>query len=435
MLRMAMLAVSTSLGVQDSGLPGSGPSWTTADVAVIIEGVRITDEGRQSIVSQLVEDFSGQWVLQLEQYQQHLDKASGRHAPEYVAASAALGQAMAASRSAHAKLKQLRAELSKARPNRALQLHHEIQDASADADELMKEVRVAQNAVRTATIPRFEDMLSATEAFDAQLNLRRSQLERDIKLLLLVEEFSDWTRVTTTVDRRRRLRQATLQGEHLNLDTIVNRLNPPLTLEDRAQLEPTITTWHTDIDAALDARSPYDLVTDVQIAALLESGRGTEALDLAKARCAAARIVRDTTLEHLDTICRELDEATAARLKHDGLEAGFPTLYHESSFERALQRCIAQDDLPRDELIALDAEYRHWLNTARIDALERLLRSDGSSYLHAIASSAGIERNRVLEESRVYTGIVGQREVLQNFYQRFRMIVGKDAAAKAMRRR
>ena len=146
-----------------------------------------------------------------------------------------------------------------------------FKDASADADELMKEVRVAQNAVRTATIPRFEDMLSATEAFDAQLNLRRSQLERDIKLLLLVKEFSDWTRVTTTVDRRRRLRQATLQGEHLNLDTIVNRLNPPLTLEDRAQLEPMITTWRTAIDAALDARSPYDLVTDVQIAALLES--------------------------------------------------------------------------------------------------------------------------------------------------------------------
>jgi hypothetical protein len=40
-----------------------------------------------------------------------------------------------------------------------------------------------------------------------------------------------------------------------------------------------------------------------------------------------------------------------------------------------------------------------------------------------------------LEESRVYTGIAGQHEVFQNFYQRFQIIVGKDAASKAMRRR
>jgi hypothetical protein len=435
MLSMAILELTMILGVQDARLPESGPSWTTADVAIIIEGVQMTDEGRQTIVTQLVEDFSSQWEHQLSQYQQQLDQASGRHTPDYIAASDALGRGMQASRSAHAKLKELRHELAKARPNRAFELHHEIQEASTRADELMQDVRAAQQTVRTSAHPSFKDIIAATELFNTQLELRRNQLERDIRMLLLVQEFSDWTRVTTMVDRRRRLQQGTLQGEHLNLDTVVNRINPPLTPNDRERLETALLAWGVDVDAALDARSLYDLVTNVQIAAFLESGRGIEALDLAMARQAAGQLVRDTTLRHVETLCGVLDTTTAARLKHDCLESAFPALHRTSSFERAIKICITRDDAHRDELTTLLAEYRYHVSAARANAITQILRTDGGSYLQAIASSAGIESNGVAEDRHTNTGIAEQQAVSKDFFQRLQKIVGKAAAANAMKRR
>jgi hypothetical protein len=398
-----------------------------ADAALVIEAVDITDAERQQMFTHLIDDFGVSWEQLNNRYTdqirpKRLDPTDWHRA--YHAATAA-----------EAEVNRLASALEEASRGEAARIRRQIlslQETAHECREAAAALRESQqkDAART---PAEQDAI--WQRFQRDADALQAQLIENARQLLSPEEWPAFHGFITSLDRRRHLLQASLEGEGLNLDTVINRLLPPLTPVERGQIEPALARWRVAIDAALAVRNALNPPQLHHTAALVAAGRVAEVFRHKLAQLDAARAVRDCTLAHLAHVQAALDADTGTQFRQAAMQAGYPRTFHKTDIEMAIAWCGADEPSDAALLAPLFDEHRAAIAGIRDEGRAALLANDGLGELRRLAYMHQLQQDELAHiAGRAATVNARIKHEMQKAYLELQGLVGRTRASTAFRR-
>ncbi|MDP7070944.1 MAG: hypothetical protein QF561_06310 [Phycisphaerales bacterium] len=424
------LALTSMAAAQFEGTLEHAPPYMVADAAIIIEALDLDHADEQQIVLQLIEDFGAQWERLVDGYSISLHRDESSLDPEWQQARADYRSAARASAAATRALREIEAGLASVGSTDSGELQQQLEVVKASRERLLRATHKASAAMCFSMDRDSEHVNRSKRQFDADAAELTDQFERDVHLLLTRSQQDRWDALQLDFDRRRLLRHGHIGGEHLDLDVVSRRMQPPMSPDEARAIAPALDAWRRDVDTALARRTR--LVND-EAAAPNASSR----VDVLAATLQARRDVRDCSLRHLRTITEALGDERGSVFHRSAMHTAFPDQFRASRMERALRHCL--DTYPdRSEAIAkIQSPHQTQMEQIRRTNLMLLLEVDGVEPLLAASRRSGDHRPELdaamKQLTRLKYGTVDQRTLDRETFGKLEQLLGRARARSAMR--
>jgi len=252
----------------------------------------------------------------------------------------------------------------------------------AELAKLGERVREITDAAReefrqTRDMTIWRDLRGVIEKFSDQRDAMTEAALSDMRLLLSPEQDADWTQVDQFRRRRHELVSgAMLSGEGVDLITLVEGVE----IDDahEAAVESLLTQYASDLDRAIIERdAARERMREAESA---EDDGGPEFTQEMETRYFAdikkqSEAIRDLNRQYLRQVRAEIQGPAGDKLESSFQRASFPSVYAESSAEKAITAALHMNDIAADQadqLKAAQAAYerdRSAMNQRLADAI------------------------------------------------------------------
>jgi hypothetical protein len=229
-----------------------------------------------------------------------------------------------------------------------------IQSFEAGIEQVKNRMKDSQTILgRTDPDKVMEMILQPITQWDAERRVLRDEFLMNVKGTLSADQIARWPRFERTLRREKELPKGELNGESVDLYSLVRSMRLPYEVEE--SIDPLIEQYEIELDAVLDARRQrVDALQDQIKSAMAEMDfdAGLAATDRIMETRVAVRNVNDAWIER---ITAALPAANGEIFRRNALERGYPKAYRPTPIPRLLESIRQLPDLTDAQIAQLDA--------------------------------------------------------------------------------
>jgi Spy/CpxP family protein refolding chaperone len=229
----------------------------------------------------------------------------------------------------------------------------------AGIERVKNEMRDAQTVLsRTDPDKVMEIILEPITRWDADRRVLRDEFLLNIRGTLSADQIARWPRFERTLRREKELPKGELNGESVDLYSIIRSQRLPYAVEET--VDPLLEQYELELDAALEARRQrIDSLQDgiKEAMANMDFDAGLDATDSIMLTRVNVRAVQDRWIE---VIAEALPEDHSKTFRRNALERGYPKAFRPTAIPRLLESVRQLPDLTEaqiSELESIESEF------------------------------------------------------------------------------
>jgi hypothetical protein len=187
------------------------------------------------------------------------------------------------------------------------------------------------------------DMVKDFERWQQTKAGLRKALVDGLKASLSDPQQQRWPAFERFLVREKTLPRGTLSGESVNLFLVLDEAG--LSKESIAALQTSMDDYELQLDSALRARNDFLAQNEVKLLEFVQAGDADGARKLSERILGLRERVREVNDRFRDTICSQLGEADAGRVRQAALAASYERVYGQDRVGKAFEAALAIEGL------------------------------------------------------------------------------------------
>jgi hypothetical protein len=231
----------------------------------------------------------------------------------------------------------------------------DIRDAMGDGQRVLMQMR--EDFEQSSEMRELTAMnIAVVKRFLDQKRELRLLLEEELMTVLIEEQQARLPELARTLRREKRLRRGRLDGESVDLfDVVRDTSELPMDPEVQGRVDEMLMTYAMDLDAALVARDLFDESAQLDLYSAMSLSEHEKALTVMQRRLDHQKRVRDVNDQYIEAITATLPEEGATEFRDSALQKGYPRIFRQSRFTRAVDQVRGQEETTEDLLVAIDS--------------------------------------------------------------------------------
>ena len=231
----------------------------------------------------------------------------------------------------------------------------DIRDAMGDGYQVFMQMRTEfeqSSEMRELTAMN----IAVVRRFIGRKKELRLLLEDEMMTILIEEQQARLPELARTLRREKKLRRGRLDGESVDLfDVVRDTVEQPMDEEAQLRVDEMLATYAIDLDAALVMRDQFDEGAQLDLYSAMSLSEYESALDLMKRRLDHQKRVRNVNDQYIEAITATMPMDDAGEFRDSALQKGYPRIFRQSRFTRAVDQVRKQEESAEELLVALDA--------------------------------------------------------------------------------
>lgn len=204
-----------------------------------------------------------------------------------------------------------------------------------------------------------ERMLGPLESWEREKTVLRDQFLQNVQTQLSPLQLERWTALERAIRREKDLPQSELSGEGVDLVAVLERIDLSSAVEEA--IDPTVTAYELELDAALLARSQRIEALQPEVREAMRAMDFQRGLQVMQQIMAARIEVRAAQERGLEAIAAALPEEQGNEFRREALEIAFPKVYGPNPTIAFIAAAKAIEDLTPEQREGINEIERGYL--------------------------------------------------------------------------